>query len=586
MPVTASEALSLAEMGFYPVKLHYPIFKENGVVDCSCLGPDKTSCESQGKHPVGNQWGKSATQDPEVIAERFSGQPWNVGIILGLCYGIPAEQAVIDIEDDSPEGRALADALLSDHPAPTYTSGKSLHRIYRWSPDLPPVANLTVAGLEFRFGGRDLQTQSVAPPSMHRNGSQYRWLDGRSPVDIPITPLPKHVIEYVCQEYARQHEQKTNPSSGDSRKFKSPIGKIAPGGRHHALLKYANSCWRMAYTLNGINGIEEQEVLDQVWMWLAGANSYVCVPPKTESELHVIFNSSRDYMRSEFMREIEEKIEQSNPTESAAPDSFGRWLHDRGIRIRTDPSLEANEQSTERIDEWMCDWTIEILSKSDESLIRVNFVTPKQLSVTVKESEFDRHDLFSRRVQTESGGTIILDRTFSYWDWKSIWSGRANGKKNGKTRGLKEYLINHAHVVAREEGGLPEQIEDIILSMAGSIGPLLSAMDKWNSKQKKFSGRMKLDPQGENLMMMRLPEDPCTGWYFEDDVVALYVKAPEVIQRYKNIYGKLDNGNKIVGDTLKDMGFEKTRVSRGSMEGRWFIKKHNVQTDRPEENKD
>lgn len=577
MPVLASAALSLAEMGFYPVKLHYPIFQQgSNIVRCSCDDPGQSHCTSQGKHPVGNQWGKSATQDAEVIEQRFSGQPWNVGIVLGLCFGIPEDQAVIDVEDDSPEGRALADALLSEHPCPAYTSGKSLHRIYRWTPDLPSLANLTIAGLEFRFGGRDLQTQSVAPPSVHKNGSEYRWLEGRSPKDIPITPLPKHVIEYVCQEYARQHEQKTNPSSGDARRFKSPMGKIAPGGRHHALLKYANNCWRMAYTMNGINGIEEQEALDQVWMWLAGANSYVCVPPKTESELHVIFNSTRDFMRSEFMKEIDAKKEETDPDESAETNSFTRWLHDRGIRLKPDEGLTWNEQSAERLDDWVSDWTIEMLTKSDEQLIRVNFQTPKQISVTVKQVEFDRSDLFARRVQTESEGAIILDRTFSMWDWKTIWNGRPNGKKNGKTRGLREFLVNYAHVVVREEGGLAEQIEDIVLSMSGSLGPLLAALEKWNSKQKKFSGRMKLDPQGENLMTMRLPEDPGTGWYYSEDAIALFVKAPEVIQRYKGIYGKLENSNKIIGDTLSDMGFEKRRVSRGAMEGRWFIKEHSV----------
>jgi hypothetical protein len=582
MQVIASAALSLAEMGFYPVKLHYPIFKD-GVVGCSCEGPDRRGCESQGKHPVGNQWGKSATQDPEILQERFSGQSWNVGIVLGICFGIPEDQAVIDVEDDSPEGRALADVLLKDYPCPTYTSGKSLHRIYRWSPDLPPVANLTIAGLEFRFGGRDLQTQSVAPPSIHKNGSEYRWLDGLSPKDVPIPTLPEHVVKYVCEEYARQHEARTNPSSGDARKFKSPLGKISPGGRHHALLKYANNCWRMAYSMNGINGIEEQETLDQVWMWLAGANAYVCSPPKTESELGVIFNSSRDFMRSEFMKEIDARIEQAKPNEDGAADSFTKWLHDRGIRMKPDESLEWNEQSYDRTDAWVSDWTIEFLTKSDEQLVRVNFKKP-ELSVTMKQVEFDKYDLFARRVQTESGGAIVLTRSWPLWEWKTIWHGRKNGKKNGITRGLQEYLISDAVVIAREEGGLNEQVEDIILGMSGSLGPLMVGLEKILEKQKKFSGRMKLDPQGENLMLMRLPEDPGTGWYYHEEEIGLYVKAPEVIRIFKNTYGKLDNANKIVADTLtKDMGFEKTRISRGAMEGRWYVKRHSVQPEEKQE---
>ena len=195
-----SEALDLAQHGLFPVRLHYPIFKSDRVA-CSC---GKPGCTSQGKHPLGVEWGKSATDDPEIIEQNFGSATWNVGIVLGLCHGIPADRAVIDVEDDSLEGRALADTLLADYPTPTYSSGKSLHRLYRWSEHLPLVANMTINGLEFRFGGKGLETQSVAPPSQHMNGSTYQWLPGKSLNDIPIIELPQHVIEYLQEESARR----------------------------------------------------------------------------------------------------------------------------------------------------------------------------------------------------------------------------------------------------------------------------------------------------------------------------------------------------------------------------------------------
>jgi len=252
MSVVAADVVGLTSFGLYPVRLHYPIFRA-GTVFCSC---GKNSCTAQGKHPVGNSWGKSATQDSDIIEAQWHDDQWNVGIILGLCHGIPADKAIIDIEDDSLEGRALADTILRDYPCPTYTSGKSMHRLYRWSENLPPVANMTIKGLEFRFGGKGKETQSVAPPSIHWTGAEYKWLDGMSLSDIPLTPLPDHLCQYLCDEWARNAA--TSPgitSTTDARKFRSPIGKTGVGARHHSLLIEAFSLRSLALNIWGINGI-------------------------------------------------------------------------------------------------------------------------------------------------------------------------------------------------------------------------------------------------------------------------------------------------------------------------------------------
>ena len=102
---TLDGALKLASHGLYVVRLHYPIFDhQSKQVRCSC---GRSECSAEGKHPVGAQWGKSATTDPDSIRDFWREADWNVGVLLGLGHGIPEDEAIIDIEDDTTEGRQL-----------------------------------------------------------------------------------------------------------------------------------------------------------------------------------------------------------------------------------------------------------------------------------------------------------------------------------------------------------------------------------------------------------------------------------------------------------------------------------------------
>jgi len=566
----SSSVIALADAGFYPVRLHYPIFTEETVL-CSCGRPECPE-SSRGKHPVATNWGRSASRDPEVIRQQFSGRPWNVGIIIGPCHGIPEQDAIIDIEDDSPDGRALADQLLSEFPSPSYSSGKSIHRLYRWTPDLPPVANMTVQGLEFRFGGHGKETQSVAPPSKHNSGRDYEWLPGRSPADLPIVPLPGHLVAYLQEEYARIEEKKGSHSGTSNVAFKRPGKKVAPGGRHHALLRHANHLWRLAYNLWGFNSLEEQEVIDQVWMWLAGANLMTCDPPKTEKEVEVIFSSSAAFMRSELAKEMEEAEKYEDPQEDPTFDdsqSFMSYLKRNGIRLRHDPTMDPTVEDPERIDEWTCDWSVEIVAKADEPTIRViigDVVSEMPLA------DFDRPVQMAYRMQSDSNGSIVLNRTFAFWCWELIWKGRKNDSKGKKgiTRGLREHLLSKATVIEKSGLTLCDQVEEIIFSLSGPLDPLLNALQEYNAEYStQFSGRLKLT--NNQLVMVRLPEDPLTGWYSDKDGVALYCKVDEICKKYRSAFGSgVTNGR--IAQSLEELGFEKSRFRSGSMEGRWFVR--------------
>jgi hypothetical protein len=574
--VTVDNVVALAKHGLYPVRLHYPIFLENRVT-CSC-GNIACDGRSRGKHPVGSSWGKAATDDIEVLESQWENEKWNVGIVLGICHGIPSDKAIIDIEDDTPEGRELAETLLDGIDCPMYTSGKSTHRLFRWSEDLPPVANMTIDGLEFRFGGKGKETQSMAPPSVHFSGREYSWLPGKSLDDVPITKLPEHVIDWLKTQYAlKESNAQKGSSSTDARKFRSPMGKIGVGGRHHSLLIQCNSLWRQAFKAEGWNCFEEQSVIDQVWMQIMGANVYVCDPPKTEAEVQVIFESSMSFMRKEFEAELEEKLAMAQPSPPKNDDdfTFGAWLHRNGISMKMDQC--GNEVNPNRIDEWVCDWSMTYLTKGDEDVASIK-IPEIDKEIIMKCQEFDKASSFARKVQQETNGKILLDRTFPIWDWEGIWHGKDNDKKkkNGITRGLREHLVNKSKVEDKSEHSLTDQVEDLICSLAGQGASKNSLINAFYARNEsgfgKFTSRLKFAPGTEELTAIRIPEDPLTGYYPFEDGVALLAKLDEVNRKFRGSYGGIVSSRQIT-EAMGTLGFKKDRIGRGALEGRWFIRR-------------
>lgn len=579
---TLDGALKLASHGLHVVRLHYPVFRENRV-ECSC---GRAECKAEGKHPVGAQWGKSATTDIDAIRDFWREADWNVGVLIGLGHGLSEEQAIIDIEDDTSEGRQLADVMLRDFPTVTWTSGKSLHRIYRYDSRLPQVANFTFSGLEFRFGGKGKETQSVAPPSIHKSGRRYNWVEGRSLEEIAIARLPDHIIEWICERYAEQANSPAGaPSSADYRRFRTPGKKIQEPGRNNALVRHANSAWRDACKLHGYNRLEESEVRDQVWLWVWGANLATCEPPLDESEAWSVFTSSERFMKGELLREAQDKARQmaemSDPQaeeqeQNAEVDldaksrSFTDWLAACGIRMSFDPMC-GQDKSPDRVDEWQCDWRLKYVTKADQELAQV---TIGDLTVSMKPTEFESARVFARKVAQESRGRFLLDRTFAWYNWKKIWEGCRNEEgKNGVTRGLREFLMNNVVVEETTSTSIDDQLMGVVYSLAGNIRGIASAVmsSKGGPGLGLNEGRMKLDHTGQ-LIFVKAPEDPRTGVYhLGKGELKLLLAFEEVSRKFRGSYGNTLSTTQI-SDALISLGFVKERIRSGAAEGRWFAR--------------
>src|SRR5262249_30343128 len=117
----------------------------------------------------------------------------NVGVALGPASGMVR----IDVDGDAAR-RQLEEISGGDLP-PTWefksgrADGTGLGILYK----IPPGVTFKTTGQfvqdgELRFQAQGAQT--VLPPSRHKDGNLYEWLDGRSPRDLPPAPAPAWVV--------------------------------------------------------------------------------------------------------------------------------------------------------------------------------------------------------------------------------------------------------------------------------------------------------------------------------------------------------------------------------------------------------
>lgn len=172
-------ALGYALRGWRAFPLH-------GIVNRACTC-GRAGCSSPGKHPLVRGGLHAATTDVRVINEWW--RQWrraNIGLATG------AESGIVVIDVDVPVGVRSLDALIGAGLAPTLiglTGGGGLHLVYRARDEGLGNSVGRLPGIDEELPGIDLRANGgyiVAPPSTHRSGCQYEWLDAnKEPVLAP-----------------------------------------------------------------------------------------------------------------------------------------------------------------------------------------------------------------------------------------------------------------------------------------------------------------------------------------------------------------------------------------------------------------
>lgn len=156
-------------------------------------------CKRPGKEPI-HRWKErqSKPHTTDEIAHIYTTNPHlNLGVVTGLVSGI----VMVDI--DTPQGgQAWLDAVgISTPETWEYGTGRGgSHLVYRWPypfrPDGNPFPDLK-GHLDFLGEGR----QSVLPPSIHRSGERYRWLNGGPCSNVEMAEAPS-VLCVSSERYA------------------------------------------------------------------------------------------------------------------------------------------------------------------------------------------------------------------------------------------------------------------------------------------------------------------------------------------------------------------------------------------------
>jgi putative DNA primase/helicase len=227
----------------------------------------------------------------------------NVGMTLG---GI---SRLIGLDIDGAAGEELLRRLSAGDEPPTleFASGKGRRPLYRVPAGVelrptPRPGGLEVEGGELRLLG--LGSQTVMPPSRHKDGRRYTWLPGRGPGEIEPAVAPAWVVALMRADA---------PAKGKAAARTTPLeeGELIPERkRNTALTSLAGTMRRrgltaaeMLPTLLAVNArrcdqpLEDSEVegiAASVGRYAPGNVPLCAARPAPPRHGHVILTSSRE----------------------------------------------------------------------------------------------------------------------------------------------------------------------------------------------------------------------------------------------------------------------------------------------------
>ena len=164
------------------------------------------------KRPPMTAWQDAATTDPDTITAWFTGLYRGCGV--GIATGRESGIFVLDVDvADGKAGEASYEALVErygDIPATVtaVTGSGGFHYLWKMPADFTVRNNASTRlgpGLDVRGEGG----QIVAAPTIHPNGTAYRWVTGAGPDDLPVAEAPAWLLDLL-----REPERAPTPTPG------------------------------------------------------------------------------------------------------------------------------------------------------------------------------------------------------------------------------------------------------------------------------------------------------------------------------------------------------------------------------------
>jgi len=213
------------------------------------------------KHHGGNGL-HDATTDAETVAKWWTAYP---DANVGLATGGPTGLYVVDV--DGPEGEEALARFGTVPEGPEAHTGKGRHLLFT-HPDGRNTAGKLGAKLDTRGEGGYI----VAPPSIHPNGTAYRW--ARTPEEAPLPALPAGLVAALAGT-----PRSEAPEAGRSEVVDVVLDGVAEGGRNQTLAAYVGRLLAI--------GHRELEVLALA----RGVNATQFRPPLSGEEVEAVVRS-------------------------------------------------------------------------------------------------------------------------------------------------------------------------------------------------------------------------------------------------------------------------------------------------------
>lgn len=402
-------------------------------------------CSSPGKHPIANAWQLHYAKDEDTILEWFDRPtPANIGLLLGPLSG------VIDVELDDDSAKAAWAALgLGEIWTPTYSAGRGPHRLFRWDEGLPATAVKKVMGIEVRIGNGGAAAQSVLPPSLHHTGVRYQWIDGLSPEDVELQPLPEALVNLLWNDDGGRTLLTGTPKKAARTIIHQGAGE---GGRNESLHRFAVA---QGFRCSDIDSPLEQQDLLAI---IQAVNSTKCKPPLDDDEVASVFRSAVSYVRKaraqgmdtqSAIDQADEALKDSKRKPRKKTGGNKKWVNvftDTGLSFAPlDPGSDASP-------EWgPGEWQLTVVH-SDPLEYRLHVPAWKKYTangagnITLTVDQFRSAARMAAQVLGATGVVMLDDLPGK---WKKIWDGgykvsdpRAGKTKKRVARGVKAKLLD------------------------------------------------------------------------------------------------------------------------------------------------
>ena len=234
-----------------------------------CGGPH---CDDKlrGKHPLINNFTRLTHISPVTLGKWFADRPdAGVGIVTGKHSGL------VTVDIDGADGEESLKKLEQQYgPLPdtlTVTTGRDgggRHLYFRHPGGKVASPRGIVPGIDIRADGSFV----VAPPSIHRSGAQYHWVDDKA----ELADAPLWLIQLANGSKTKQTSAKQVPAAPSAQSAPADGLRICKGQRNDWLFKRGCS----------LRGQGQQH--SEIETALVELNEQYCDPPLPETKVQLI----------------------------------------------------------------------------------------------------------------------------------------------------------------------------------------------------------------------------------------------------------------------------------------------------------